>query len=387
MIGLEIDLQAHDQAGRIITLTAVAQIFGCVALGWLFFGFVAVPGRWLEALYLGVAVALSSTVIIVKILYDKRELDTLAGRITLGVLVLQDLFVIVFLAIQPDLKHPSFMVFGLAVVKVTLLVGMGYVVSRFALPSIFRFVARQPELVLVGALAWCFALAGFARYLGLSPRDGRADRRGDVSTFPYTLDVIAKVTTLRDFFVTLFFVGLGMSIPTPSWNYAIWMLIVSAFVIVSRLVTVFPVLHWQRLGHRVSLLPAINLCQISELSLVLLALGKAAGDVSENSLSMVAFAFAFLAIDTTYAVGKSDRAAALVLAGARAARVQGPAGSDARDARRRKASRASSCSDSSGRRARCSKRSGASGPTCCPRYASSTSTRWSSRGCASAACR
>ncbi len=306
MIGLEIDLKRMISAGRIITLTAAAQIFGCVALGWLFFGLIGAFGGWLEALYLGVAVALSSTVIIVKILYDKRELETLAGRITLGVLVLQDLFVIVFLAIQPDLKHPSLTVFGLAAVKVTLLVGMGYVVSRFALPSIFRFVARQPELVLVGALAWCFALAGFARYLGLSPEMGALIAGVMVSTFPYTLDVIAKVTTLRDFFVTLFFVGLGMSIPTPSWNYAVWMLVVSAFVILSRLVTVFPVLHSLRLGHRVSLLPAINLCQISELSLVLLALGKAAGDVSENSMSIVAFAFAFLAIDTTYAVGKSD---------------------------------------------------------------------------------
>jgi Kef-type K+ transport system membrane component KefB len=220
--------------------------------------------------------------------------------------VLQDLFVILFLAIQPDLRQPEFGVFGAAVVKVALLVGAGYAVSRFVLPAAFRFVARQPELVLVGALAWCFTLAGFAGYLGLSPEMGALIAGVMLSTFPYTLDVIAKVTTLRDFFVTLFFVGLGMSIPLPSQSMLLWTLSVSAFVVASRFLTVFPPLHAMRLGHRASFLPAVNLCQISELSLVLLALGKASGDVTDEAIGVVAFAFAFLAVASTYAIGRND---------------------------------------------------------------------------------
>ena len=306
MIGLEMDLRRMLKAGRIISVTAFAQIAGCVALGLVFFGFAGLAHDWLEALYLAVAAALSSTVIIIKILYDKRELDTLAGRITLGVLVLQDLFVIVFLAIQPDLKHPALGAFGAAVVKVALLVGAGYAISRFVLPAVFRMIARQPELVLVGAIAWCFALAGLAGYLGLSPEMGALIAGVMLSTFPYTLDVIAKVTTLRDFFVTLFFVGLGMSIPLPTQSMLIWMLSVSAFVIASRFLTVFPPLYAMRLGHRASFLPAVNLCQISELSLVLLALGKASGDVSDEAIGVVAFAFAFLAVASTYAIGRND---------------------------------------------------------------------------------
>lgn len=249
---------------------------------------------------------MSSTVIIVKILHDKRELETLAGRITVGVLVLQDLFVILFLAIQPSLKDPALAPLALALGKVLLLVGVGYAVSRFLLPPIFKFVSCQPELVLVGALAWCFAMAGFADYLGLSREMGALLAGVMVSTFPYTLDVVAKVTSIRDFFVTLFFVNLGMTIPVPTWNFIFWMLVVSTFVVGSRLVTVFPVLCRMRLGHRISLLPAVNLCQISELSLVLLAIGKAAGDVSENSVSIAAFAFALLAVDSTYAIVKND---------------------------------------------------------------------------------
>jgi Kef-type K+ transport system membrane component KefB len=307
MIGLEMDLKNMFSAGKAILITATAQILGCVVLGWLFFRLPGFSRSGLEALYLAVAAAMSSTVIIVKILYDKRELGTLAGRITVGILVLQDLVVILFLAIQPNLRDPAVAEFAKAFAKVLLLVGVAYGVSRFLLPPIFRFVARQPELVLVGALAWCFAMAGFAGQLGLSREMGALVAGVMVSTFPYTLDIVAKVTTLRDFFVTLFFVGLGLTIPAPSWDLLLAMLVFSAFLVVSRFLTVFPPLYWMRLGHRVSLLPAIHLCQMSELSLVLLSLGRLTGDVSQRSISVAAFAFAFLAVDSTYAIFASEK--------------------------------------------------------------------------------
>lgn len=306
MIGLEMDLKKMLGAGRVITVTALAQITGCVAIGWIFFGLLGPAAGWLEALYLAVALAMSSTVIIIKLLHDKHELETLAGRVTLGILVLQDVFVILFLAIQPNLKDPALGPLALAFGKVLLLVGAAYVASRFVLPRVFRRIARQPELVLVGALSWCFAMSGFAAYLELSREMGALIAGVMLSTFPYTLDVVAKVTNIRDFFVTLFFVALGMIIPMPTWDYLFWMLVFGAVLVASRLVTVVPALMSMRQGHRMSLVPAINLSQLSELSLVLLAIGKASGDVSEKSVSIAAFAFAFLAVTSTYGILKSD---------------------------------------------------------------------------------
>ena len=306
MIGLEIDLKKMLSAGRVITLTAGAQILGCVLIGWIIFGLIGPAQNHLEALYLAVAAAMSSTVIIVKILYDKRELETLAGRVTLGVLVLQDIATILFLAVQPNLKNPSVGVMVVAVCHVILLLAVAFLASRFVLPKVFKFIARLPELVLVGALAWCFAMAGFADYLKLSSAMGALIAGVMISTFPYTLDVAAKVTSLRDFFVTLFFVGLGMIIPMPTVAYILWTIFLCLVLIVSRLVTVFPVLYSMKQGYRVSLLPAINLCQMSELSLVLLTLGKASGDVSANTIGIAAFSFAFLAIGSTYAILGND---------------------------------------------------------------------------------
>ena len=307
MIGLEIDLKKMLSAGRVITVTAAAQIFGCVGLGWLIFKFIGPAQSGLEALYLAVAAAMSSTIIIVKILYDKRELETLAGRVTLGVLVLQDVFVILFLALQPNLKNPAFNVIAIAIGHVVLLVSVAFLASRFVLPPVFRFIARLPELVLVGAMAWCFAMAGFAGWLGLSTAMGALIAGMMVSTFPYTLDVVAKVTSLRDFFVTLFFVSLGMKIPVPTWGIILWTVFLCLVLVGSRLATAFPPLIRMRQGFRVSLLPAINLCQMSELSLVLLALGNKCGDVPDRTIGIAAFAFAFLAIGSTYGILHNER--------------------------------------------------------------------------------
>ena len=218
MIGLEIDLKKIVRAGKVILFAAGGQLVGGCLLG------VAVlrrhravdrRRRHFDALYLCVACALSSTVIIVKVLYEKRELDTLPGRITLGVLVLQDIFAILFLAVQPSLDNLQVSVILLSIGRVGVLVATALVLSRYVLPRLFHQIARRPELILLGALAWCFLIGEIAERLHLSREMGSLVAGVSLSTFPYALDVTAKVTTLRDFFITLFFVALGMTIPIP----------------------------------------------------------------------------------------------------------------------------------------------------------------------------
>jgi Kef-type K+ transport system membrane component KefB len=308
MIGLEIDLKKIISAGTSILITATSQILGGTLVGVAFFyliGFPITAGRW-DALYLGIAAALSSTVIIVKMLYDKRELDTLPGRITLGILVLQDLFVIVFLAIQPSLDNLEPRAFILSLVRVVVLVASSLAISRFVLPALFRSVARLPELVLVGALAWCFLVGELAARMELSREMGALIAGVSISTFPYALDVTAKVTSLRDFFVTLFFVGLGMTIPVPSGTLITGALWFALFTVVSRFITTFTPLYFLDQGLRASLLPAINLSQISEFSLVVMALGLEEDHIAPETKGLVSFAFVLLAALSTFGITKSD---------------------------------------------------------------------------------
>ncbi|MCA1457232.1 cation:proton antiporter [Bradyrhizobium sp. BRP22] len=308
MIGLEIDLKKIVRAGKVILFAAGGQLLGGCLLGILFFvglGLSMGGGGKFDALYLCVACALSSTVIIVKVLYEKRELDTLPGRITLGVLVLQDIFAILFLAVQPSLDNLQIGVILLSILRVGVLVATALVLSRYVLPRLFQQIARRPELILLGALAWCFLIGEVAERLHLSREMGSLVAGVSLSTFPYALDVTAKVTTLRDFFITLFFVALGMTIPVPGLSVIGLALLIAAFTVVSRLVTTFTPLYLMKQGLRASLLPAINLAQISEFSLVVIQTGVAAGHISTATSSAASFAFVVLAVLSTFVMTKS----------------------------------------------------------------------------------
>lgn len=308
MVGLEIDLKIAS-AGRSITVTAISQILGGFLLGLGLFslaGFsLGTNQRW-DALYLSVAAAMSSTVIIIKVLYDRRELDTLAGRLTLGVLVIQDLFAILFLAVQPSLEHLRPQILVASFLRVIVLIAVALALSRYLLPRVFHHVARLPELVLVGAIAWCFGVGELAAQLSLSREMGALIAGVAISTFPYALDVTAKVTSLRDFFVTLFFVGLGLEMKVPTGGTVLLGLGFAAFTVLSRFVTTFTPLFRMKFGLRTSLLPSIYLGQISEFSLVVVALGAARGHLSDTTQGAVALAFVFLALASTLAMTHSD---------------------------------------------------------------------------------
>ena len=306
VIGLEIDLRKMAAGGAAVLLTGALQVPICVALGLAFFYLFGVQNSPHDyaLLYLAACMSLSSTLVVVKILNDKFELDTLPGRITLGVLVIQDLWAVAMLAVQPNLLNPNLVPLLGSLWRGALLVVGGFAISKYVLPHLFRMVAKAPELVLVSALGWCFFLAGAASLIGLSREMGALIAGVSLSTFPYNYDVVAKAVSIRDFFVTLFFVALGMQITIPSLKVFELALIASAFVIVSRVVVV-PILYALRLGLRTSIVPAINLAQVSEFSIVIASLGVTLGQISQDVLTIVIVTFAVTSVVSTYMINFS----------------------------------------------------------------------------------
>jgi Kef-type K+ transport system membrane component KefB len=310
LVGLEMDLKRLMGMGRTVLYTAPIQVVGCTALAWLAFHFAGVgqgaaAGK-LDAFYLAFAAALSSTVIGVKLLQDKLELGTLAGRITVGVLVFQDIAAIVFVGLQPTLLSPQLPAIALTLTKIVALIALALLASRYVLPVLFRAVAMRPELVVLGALAWCFALAGVASGLGLSKELGALSAGMAISTFPYALDVEAKVASLRDFFVTLFFVTLGIAMPQPEAGLLSAALLIVLVVLASRALTVFVPVYLTGCGSRAGVVASLNLAQISELSIVLVALGQPLGHVGSAVGGPLLYAFIVLAILSSYGINGSD---------------------------------------------------------------------------------
>ncbi|TMH57382.1 MAG: sodium:proton exchanger, partial [Betaproteobacteria bacterium] len=208
-------------------------------------------------------------------------------------------------AIQPNLLQPEVATLLGSLLKGVLLVAASLLVSKTVLPRVFQAVAKVPELVLIGSLAWCFIVSAAANAAGLSREMGALIAGVSISTFPYNMDVVAKVVSIRDFFVTLFFVALGMQIPVPTAGVIGLALLASAFLLLSRFIVVFPLLRQLRLGHRASLLPSINLAQMSEFSMVIAAIGLADHHIDEKTVSVLIFVFALTSVASTYLIGYS----------------------------------------------------------------------------------
>lgn len=309
MIGLEIDLRKMLAAGKFVIITGLLQFPICVGLSYLILWGLEGAGLPLVAdpfarLYVAIAVSMSSTMIVVKLLYEKFELDTLASRITIGVLVFQDLWAIVVLVLQPNLANPDLPGIARTVLSGLLLVAAALAASRWLLPHLFRAAAKAPELMLIISLGWCFLVCLVAAHplVGLSMEMGALIAGVALATFPYNLEVIAKVVSIRDFFITLFFVALGMQIPVPTPEV---LAVAGGIVLIAllvRFVGVFGVLEALGSGHRISLLTNINLGQVSEFSLVILALGVSYGHIDADILTYIIWVFALLAVGSTYMI-------------------------------------------------------------------------------------
>jgi Kef-type K+ transport system membrane component KefB len=306
IIGLEMNIKALLAAGKQLLVAGFGQFPLCVALGIGLFALLKYPirGEKMDGLYLALMCGLSSTAVVVKLLYDKGELDTLPGRMTLGVLVIQDIFAILVLALQPNLSNPSAGPIFKAIGGTAILLIVGFAFSKYVLRWIFSSIARAPEMVVAVSIGWCAAVAALASVLSLSMEMGALIAGLSIAAFPYSIHVTAKTLPLRDFFLTLFFVSLGMKIIAPRWDMAAMVGVLVLFTIASRFLSVYPLLMLTGAGRRTAFITSLNLAQISEFSLVIASIGVSAkyAHIGSNIVAITIYAMAITAVLSSYAI-------------------------------------------------------------------------------------
>lgn len=304
ILGLEMNPTHLVSILRRVVIAGVGQFFLTVATGLLFFmslGY-ALTGANLEALYLALATSLSSTAIVIKILTDKTQIDSHSGRLTVGILLFQDVWAILLLAIQPNLANPAVSLIALALGKSVLLVVLAFVFSRYVLARLFEPIAHSPETVIVLSLGWCIAVVSAANIMGLSMEMGALIAGVAISTFRYSFHVTAKILPLRDIFLILFFISLGMKIPWPDLRYLKPVLLIIGFTFVSRFLIVIPLSLLGKTNFRNSFLTALNLAQVSEFALVITALGVNYKHINQETMGAVLFAMSFTSITSAYLI-------------------------------------------------------------------------------------
>jgi Kef-type K+ transport system membrane component KefB/voltage-gated potassium channel Kch len=325
VIGLEVNVRSLLASGRTLLLSGALQVPLSIGLSLLVFlglralGLGVLEGRY-APLYMAVACAFSSTLLVVKFLQQHLALDTVSGRLIVGLLIFQDVWAIVILALQPSFESPSVGPIALTFAGIVLVALAAAAAARWLLPLVFRIVAPMPELLVTAALGWCFGLGLFGAHLGdllhlvgidvaisVSLEMGALIAGASIATFPYAYEVVARVGNLRDFFVTLFFVGLGMSIPVPDGGAVLLLaLVVSAVAIAVRYVLFLPLLYLAGLDRRNALDVSTKLAQVSEFCLVIAYIGLRLGHLGEAQVSVIIFAFVLTALLTPTLFKASD---------------------------------------------------------------------------------
>ncbi len=313
LIGLEIDLRKLLSQGRTLLLTGFLQFPLCVAFGWgateavRAAGWDPAPGRWVP-LYVGFTAAASSTLIAVKLMQGRHQLDTVVGRISVGILIFQDMWAIVILALQPNLADPQVGPLALNFLAIAGLAVVAFAVARWVLPVAFRWIAKLPEMILVGAAGWCFGIGFLGNQAGVSLEMGALIAGASIASLPFSTQVVARVAVVHDFFITLFFVALGMQIPRPDGTGPVVLaLFLAAAALASRALVFFPLLHFTGLDRRHSLVAAGRLAPVSEFCLVIAYLGSVHGHIDQGIVTAVIFAFVFTALAAPALYDSGDR--------------------------------------------------------------------------------
>jgi Kef-type K+ transport system membrane component KefB len=330
LIGLEIDFRKLLASGRILILSGLLQYPLSVAFGfiiarlliWLGVGTQLLDSGSYVPLYIGFVVAASSTLLVVKLFQESFQLDTEVGRVSLGLLIFQDIWAIGVIAVQPSFEDPEIVPILFSFLGIGILALIALLIARFIIPIGFRWVAKMPEVILVAAVSWCFIVVfigmtldeltrvafGVDLHMTVGPGMGALIAGASIASLPYSTEIVGKVGVVKDFFVTLFFVGLGMGIPMPDgFDVLLVAGLLAALALLARYVIFFPLLYFTGLDRGNSMVASTRLAQISEFSLVISFMGMQLGHITHGLNSAIIFAFVITALLTPTLYRQADR--------------------------------------------------------------------------------
>ncbi len=298
-VGLELDINKLKDVGSVASIGGLASMVLSFALGYLiaiFLGFSV-----MVALYIGIIMMFSSTMVVIKILSDKNELDTLHGKISIGMLLMQDVVAILVITILASVND-----FAPSILAFTLAQGIGFMIlayflARYVFPEIFKFAAKNQELLFLLGIAVCFAFAILANLIGFSIAIGSFIAGVALGSLPYNVEISSKTKTLKDFFGVLFFAAIGLELGLTDLHA----LILPAIIFLLFVLLIKPFLNYIIciiFGYtkRTSYITAISLAQVSEFSLIIVAQGLLLSHVDNKVFSFTVLLALITIASTSY---------------------------------------------------------------------------------------
>lgn len=311
MLGLEMKFKDLRSVGKVALYTGIGQIVFTSVIGFgicLLLGFSA-----LASLYIAVALTFSSTIIVVKLLSDKKDLKSLYGKISVGFLLVQDFVAIIALIILSGFNtgdtQISPITFLLLTLKAAVIFGWVILLSKTVLPRLMNFVAKNTEILFLFSLAWAFSMAAFVSspLIGFSIEIGGFLAGLALANTAQNIQIVSRVRSLRDFFITIFFVTLGMKMIFADFS-TIFLpsVLLSLFVLIGNPIIVMIILGLMGYRSRTSFMAGLTVAQISEFSLIVIFMGNKIGHVDDSVVSLLTIVGAVTFIISTYMIMNSN---------------------------------------------------------------------------------
>jgi len=310
VVGLKLDVGLIRSVGPVALATGLGQIVFTSLFGFLIalgLGYGAV-----QAIYIAVCLTFSSTIIIVKLLSDKREIDSLHGRIAVGFLVVQDIAVILAMILLTSFNLQGGGGIAAQAIRL-LLVGSAFVLGtaatmRWVMPPLLGRLAQNQELLVLFAVAWAVGLAALADVVGFSKEVGAFLGGVSIASTAYREAIASRLTGLRDFLLLFFFIDLGSGLNLSAAGLQLGpALVLSLFVLVGNPLIVVAIMGAMGYRRRTGLLAGLTVAQISEFSLILAALGVKLGQLGEGELSLITLVGVITIALSTYMILGSER--------------------------------------------------------------------------------
>ncbi len=306
VVGLKLDLHIIRTVGPVALASGLGQVLFTSLVGYAIGLLLGMDH--ITAIYVAVALTFSSTIIIVKLLSDKREVDSLHGRIALGFLIVQDIVVVlVMIGLTAFGEAESGLHIGrealLILFKGALMLATVAALMRYVLPSLLHRLAHSSELLMLFAIAWAVLGAAAGDALGFSKEVGAFLAGISIASTRYREQVAARLVSLRDFLLLFFFIELGATLNLGALSGQVGeALVFSAFVLVGNPLIVMAIMGYMGYRKRTGFLAGLTVAQISEFSLILAALGLSLGHLSQETVGLVTLVGLIIISASTYMI-------------------------------------------------------------------------------------
>lgn len=302
-VGLSLNPRVLKDYGRVALLTGVGQVLFTSLAGFVISR--ALGFDTITSIYVSIALAFSSTIIILKLISDKGDLDKLYAKISIGFLLVQDLIAFALLFFLPILATVGASLGDYLIVfsKTALLIAIVFLLAKFAVSRIHPYLSRSSELLFLFSVTWGLGIAMGFKEFGFPMETGALIAGIALAFLPARHEISAKLSPLRDFFIVIFFVLLGSQINPTGFETFIWpAIILSLLVLIGNPIILMAIMGGLGYRKKTSLETGMTVAQISEFSLILMALGVSLGHVSVEALSIVTLVGIATIFGSTYLI-------------------------------------------------------------------------------------